>query len=177
MIKSKTILSIFLALILPIILLVAVLIFLDKPTPLQSKLSFDNLMVIKDMNKTIQLSYLSCMTNQSEGRIYDIQLRNYSESRVEFQANYGMRIFINKGIKEGWNEVKNDINYFGPAQGGNPILAAKGSDLAQTVITTVPAIPKDGGPVKLRFFVTGNVLSFLSIRGKLVGAYIDITVP
>jgi hypothetical protein len=176
MIKSNKIVNIFLALILPIILIIAILVFLDKPTSLQSKLSFDDLMTVKDINETIQLFYLPHMTNQSEGKIYDIQLKNYSENRVEFQVNYGMRIFIDQGIQGGWTEIKNDVNYFGPAQGDNPILAAKGNDLAQTVITTVPAIPMDGEPVKLRFFVTGNVLSFLSIPGKLVEAYVDITV-
>jgi hypothetical protein len=174
--RKRIVLGLSIALGLPVFLLTLFLMFLDIQAPPQSSLSFDDLMAIEDMNETIRLSYHPYMTEQSEGKIYNLRLRNYSDSRVEFPVNYGVRMFITTGVQERWVEIKNDMNYYAPTQGGNPILAVKGSDIPFMGISTIPVIPNHSEPVTLRIIVTGNVLSFISTPGKLVGAYVDIIV-
>ncbi len=173
--RKRLVLSLFLGLGLPVLLLMGTLLILNEQTP-QQLTNINDLMAIEDMNVSIQLSYHPYMTEQSEGKIYNLRLRNYSDNRVEFPVNYGVRMFITTGVQERWAEIKNDMNYYAPTQGGNPILAVKGSDIPFIGISTIPVIPNHSEPVTLRIFVTGNVLSFISTPGKLVGAYVDITV-
>jgi hypothetical protein len=170
--RKRLVLSLSLGLGLPVLLLVGILAILNKQTP-QQFTTINDLMAIEDMNDTILLSYLPYMTEQSGGKMYE--LRNYSDSRVEFPEDFGVRIFMKPGIQERWVEIKNDMTY-STMQGGNLILAAKGSDLARRIVDINPVLPNTGEPVTIRVFVTGKVLSFLSVPGRLVAAYVDFTV-
>jgi hypothetical protein len=173
--RKRLVLGLSIVLSLPVFLLLLILVFLDKQSSPQSSMSFDDLMAIEDMNETIRLSDLPFMTEGMDSNLMAIGLRNYSDGRVEFPVNWGVRIFINNGIQSGWTEIKNDMTYT-TIQGVNPILSAKGSNLAQTIVNIIPVLPNPGQPVTIRVFVTGNVLSFISTPGKLVGAYVDIFV-
>lgn len=104
----------------------------------------------------------------------DLTLENFSDSKVVFPNDYGLRIYTFDQGENMWLEIQNSAKYIPE---GNRQISPKGlaNPFGVTGIDFVPQVLDCEQAIEIRVVVVGEVYEGDTPTGVSAGAYIDVT--
>lgn len=107
------------------------------------------------------------------GETLNLSLENFSQYKIVFPSDFGLRIFTFNDQSMSWDEIGNNANYF-PT--GNRQISPKGTDLPGVILIGLqPTVLNEGKPVDVRVIVVGRVAQNGTPTNEQVGAWVDVT--
>lgn len=126
--------------------------------------------LLDELNQRIELSVPKAWNNFKTTDPVTVEITNISKDNIVFDANYGVRLFVQNG--EHWAEVMDGLTSFYQ----DPILlqSYNGDDTTTGVVSVLPKLADRTKGAWLRIYVIGQIESKVGDEALSVGAYIDV---
>lgn len=133
------------------------------------------------MNEFMELNFWQMETADENYQYIQLLLDNKSSELVRFENNFGVKIYQFNEESRAWEEVENNMNYFGNAiylaPKGEQFNAPSGQQFISKKVVEVVVNPSMAYyPDSIRVVVVGEV-EVKDQSSQKVGAYIDIPLP
>jgi hypothetical protein len=149
------------------------LVACQKQSLSQKEVAFIQLAPVKEWNATIKFWSPEPTDLFTIGDPVHLSLENFSEYKVIFPRDNGIKIYQYDEGQNTWLQIENKMRYIPP---GNTQVSPKSTGLPGVIgIGLLPELRSEGKPIEIRVVVVGNLEKNNELTNEQVGAYIDIT--
>lgn len=144
-----------------------------KPPPDENVDSFREIVQAQYLNEHLILELVDPESQPEETSVIYLLLRNLSEDSIAFDADYGIKIFVQLDSDEGWTPVENRVEYLGAGE----VLEPRAGELSNwfTGISVAPYLGDIPNTDVVRIYVEGTLQEELD-HDPRTGVFLDVPV-